>query len=386
MSHRIGTLQVLAPPVMIGPDSGSLSTSPNTWLLSFSPTPAPTGTKFVILHFTSASFPANNRLEVDLGYDTDVFFFFYGSDFWTRPIKLAVNGTVAIRYITNGSVGGHAALGEYGRGEPMESVNTTSPDFHNHTNPELFLLDSPYVEPSYELRGFCSSAPNWENIACAPPGDTRTTVAKSVCIFVHVEIDSANGEKDLSSCTGTLIAPDMVLCAGHCVKDPNSLDALSGSVCFDFETNCDATRPAGYNPRFYKVNKIIRSNTSSLDYSLLQLKTPVIGIAPIPMRPDLPTVGDQVFEVHHPQAITKKVSAPHTGTQATISSISGTPTFLFANTDLTGGSSGSALFDMTGRIIGIADISGYCANGFLSITEVLRDIASTPPLAMKRDV
>jgi hypothetical protein len=106
------------------------------------------------------------------------------------------------------------------------------------------------------------------------------------------------------------------------------------------------------------------------------------------MRHDLPAVGDEVFEVHHPQAITKKVSARHNGPQAKISNIAvtGGYRYLFANCDLTGGSSGSALFDTAGRIIGIADIAGHCANGYLSVTEVLADLAATPPAATKRDV
>jgi hypothetical protein len=387
MSHRIGTFHVLSPTVTIGPDSGSPASSPNIWAFDFSPDPAPTGTKFVLLHFNGVSFPASNRLEVDLGYDTDVFTAADGADFWTRPIKLTGAAQVPIRYITNGSGSGHVVLAEYGRGEPMESVITADPAYHNHTNPDVFLLDSPYVEPQYETRGFCGTTPNWENVACVPGGDVRANVAKSVCVFIHVEIDDENKQTDLSSCTATLIAPDTVLCAGHCVSDPDNLNPHSGSVTFDFQTECDATRPTGYHPQFFKVNKVIRSSTGSLDYSLLQLKTPVPGVPTVPMRSDLPSVGDQVFEVHHPQAITKKVSAKHSGPQATISSISssGGVTFLFADCDLTGGSSGSALFDMSGRIIGIADISGGCANGYLSITEVLKDIAEQPP-APKRDV
>ena len=389
MSHRIGTMNTIAP-VTIGPDSAAAATSPNTWAFGFTPTPAPTGTKFVILHFTGAVFPAANRLEVDLGYDTDVFTAADGPDFWTRPINVPGSGTITMRYVTTGSGSGHVVLGEYGRGEPMESVNTTSPDRHNHTNPDIFLLDSPYVEPSYELRGFCGATPNWENIACVPSGDIRATVARSVCLFIHSEINEDNGQPDLSSCTGTLIGPDLVLCAGHCVSDANDLNGRSGSVTFDFQPNCDGARPAGYSPKFYKVNKTIRAKAqvSGLDYSLLQLKTPVPGIPAVPLRPDLPGVNDEVFEVHHPQAITKKVSARHTGTQAKISSIglSNGFRYLFANCDLTGGSSGSALFDMSGKIIGIADVAGHCANGFLSITEVLKDLAATPPLAIKRDV
>jgi hypothetical protein len=386
MSHRIGTFHPLSPTFTVGPDSGAPATSPNTWLLNFTPPdPAPAGTLFVLLHFTGASFPASNRLEVDLGYDTDVFTAADGLDFWTRPIKLNGAGQVPIRYVTNGSGSGHVVLAEYGRGEPMESVNTTNPAFHNHTNPDIFLLASPYVEPSYETRGFCGPTPNWENIACVPAGDVRAQVAQSVCLFIHVEIDEANQQTDLSTCTATLIAPDLLLCAGHCVSDPGDLNPHSGSATFDFQTNCDATRPAGYNPKFYKVAKATRSNT--LDYSLIQLKTPVVGVLTVPMRPDLPSVGDQVFEVHHPQAITKKVSAKHTGTQSTLSSVGleGGVMILRANCDLTGGSSGSALFDMSGRIIGVADVSGGCANGYLSVTEVLKDIAGQPPAA-KRDV
>jgi hypothetical protein len=390
MSHRTGTMQPVAP-ITIGPDSGAPPSSPNTWAFAFTPTPAPSGTLFVILHFTGAAFPASNRLEVDLGYDTDLFTSVDGPDFWTRPIRVPASGVLTMRYITNGGGTGHAILGEYGRGEAMESVNTTNPDYHNHSNPDVFLLTSPYVEPSYERRGFCGTTPNWENITCAPPGDVRRNVARAVCLFIHSEIDHDNHQPDLSTCTGTLIAPDLVLCAGHCVSDPNDLNGRSGSVTFDFETNCDGTRPSGYNPKFYKVNKTIRSKyteTGGLDYSLLQLKTPVAGVAPVPMRSDLPSVNDEVFEVHHPQAITKKVSARHTGAQARISKIdfSNGYRYLFANCDLTGGSSGSALFDMAGRIIGIADIAGHCSNGFLSITEVLKDLAATPPLAIKRDV
>jgi hypothetical protein len=390
MSHRIGTVQPQTPALVIGPDSGGAPTTPNTWSLPFAPAPAPTGTRFVILHFTGASFPASNTLEVDLGYDTDSFTAADGADFWTRPVRLTPAGTVAIRYITNGASTGHVNLGEYGRGEQVESGTAATPGRHNLTNPDVFLIDSPYAEPFNETRGICvtTAPPNWENVACFPAGSMPAQVAPSVCLFIHAEINEDTGFVDLSSCTGTLIGPDLVLCAGHCVSDPADLNIVSGSVTFDFQTNCDRTRPAGYNPHFYKVNRAIRATRAGgLDYSLLQLKVPVPGVASIPMRSDLPAVGDEVFEVHHPQGISKKASPSRAGTRARISSISTTsPRYLFANSDLTGGSSGSALFDLAGRVIGVADISGGCANGFLSITEVLRDIAATPPLVTKRDV
>src|ERR1044072_1313498 len=147
MPHRIETPQIAPPAVTIGPDSGSPSTSANTWLFNFAPTPAPTGTKFVILHFTGANFPASNRLEVELGYDTpDVFTAADGPDFWTRPVNLAGGTTVAIRYITNGSTSGHVVLSSYGRAEEVESGSAAFPGTHNKTNPDVFLLASPYVD------------------------------------------------------------------------------------------------------------------------------------------------------------------------------------------------------------------------------------------------
>jgi hypothetical protein len=395
MSHRIGTIQTLPPGTLIGPDAGP-ATSLNRWLFTFAPPAPPGGSLFVILHFTGASFPANNRLEVKLGYDTDRFTAADGPDFWTRPVQLAPDGTVAITYITDGAGTGRVTLAEFGRGEKVESGSALDPSLHNLSNPDIFLLSSPYEEPFNETRGICGGVgvpPNWENVACYPPG-VEVSVARSVCLFICAEINHDTGLRDLSSCTGTLIGPDLVLCAGHCATDPANLNIVSGSVCFGFETNCDRTKPQPYAPRFFKVQRALRavqsnpSGAGGLDYALLQLKSPVPGIPAVPMRSDPPALKEAVFEVHHPAGITKKVSPSRAGTQAQISSIRDSLGFkyLFANTDLAGGSSGSALFDMAGRVIGVADMAGMCSNGFLSITEVLKDIASTPPSAIKRDV
>ena len=84
MSHVTGTVQPVNPVVTLGPASGSPPTSPNTWALNFPHDVAPGGTKLLILHFRNASLPASNRVEVDLGYGTDVFTSADGPTFWTR--------------------------------------------------------------------------------------------------------------------------------------------------------------------------------------------------------------------------------------------------------------------------------------------------------------
>jgi len=46
------------------------------------------GTKLLMLHFQNVGLPGTSPLEVDLGYDTDVFTSTDGRTFWTWPINV----------------------------------------------------------------------------------------------------------------------------------------------------------------------------------------------------------------------------------------------------------------------------------------------------------
>src|SRR5690348_17482894 len=190
MSHITGTVQTQAPPITIGPDSGLAASAPNTWTHNFAHTPAPGGTKLLILHFQNVILPASNRLEVDLGYGTDVFTSADGSDFWTRPINIYVlaDGLVPIRYITNGVGTGSVQIDKYGRGER----HAGEPGHPSISNCDPFLKDPAYTEPTYDPFWYCHEPcvdpPNWENVACEPvPGDVRARVASSVGMILSVE-------------------------------------------------------------------------------------------------------------------------------------------------------------------------------------------------------
>ena len=50
----------------------------------------------------------------------------------------------------------------------------------------------------------------------------------------------------VSSCSGTLIAPDLFLTARHCLNDPSGEDVRSASVTFDYATDCDGNQ-AGWS-------------------------------------------------------------------------------------------------------------------------------------------
>jgi len=385
MSHIVGTVQTAA--VKIGPDFGP-ATSPNTWANTFNPPAAPTGTKFLILHFTGASLPANNRLEVDLGYggQTDVFTSVDGTDFWTRPINIYSQAAgVPIRYITNGAATGGVLLDKYGRGER----HTKDPDnsdarFNSLSNCDPFLGSATYLEPDYATFWFCHNPPNWENVACiTPSNDIRSIVAPSVGMVVHVDFNDQLGFV-LSTCTVTLVGADVVVTAGHCMADPAN-DARSSSIIFGYQTNCDGSRPGSYSPQVVKVKDIMAqrfSDGTSNDYCMLRLKTPVVGITPRPMRTDIPGAPEQVFGIHHPNGAVKKLSVPHPGFANVTSPIGST--FINVSLDVSGGSSGSGLFDMQGRITGVLSAGSACGLGYFPIASILQDIASPPPIT--RDV
>jgi len=379
MSHNTGTVQGVSPVFRIGPDTGAPASQPGVWANPFPHAPAPTGTKFVILHFRNVSLPAANRIEVDLGYDTDTFGASDGSQFWTRPINVqAVGGgtTVPVRYITNGSAAGAAEIDKYGRGERAAG----DPGHPSYSNSDPFLTDASYDEPTYDPFWFCSATPVWQNTSCIPTTDVRARMAQSVGMVVTVHGSA------VSTCSVTCIGPDLVITAGHCLEDPDN-EVPSSSVIFNYAPDCGGNAPAGYAGRFFKVLGLTkyRWDPGVWDYAILQLRVPPsgIGIAPIPLRTDLIPAGDRVFGVHHPNGAIKKLSRPHPG-YATVTS---SGSFVgVGNLDVSGGSSGSGLFDEMGQYVGVLSAGGSCSLNYFSSASILQDMATTPAPTPARHV
>ena len=382
MSHITGTVQTLTPAITIGPDSGAAPSGPNTWTLNFAHTPAPMGTKFVILHFQNVSLPASNRLEVDLGYGTDVFTSADGAQFWTRPVNIyaLTSGIVPIRYITNGAMNGGVQIDRYGRGER----HAGEPGHPSFSNSDPFLGEMVYTEPTYDPFWYCDEPPNWENVGCVSPPDTRAQVTRSVGMIVTIHGDH------VSTCSVTLIDADKVFTAGHC---HTPAEALTASVTFDYQTDCGGNRPPGYNARFYKVREVLHNTwTGTHDYSLLRLVTAPAGVPVVQLRHDLPGVGEQVFGIHHPNGAIKKLSIPHPGFSTVLGS-SMTAVTVPSEFDVSGGSSGSGLFDLAGRIIGVLSHGDPCGRAgpagpliYYPTAGFLAQTVPAPPPPITRDV
>lgn len=383
MSHITGTVQILGTPLTVGPGT-----------TTFNPADAPLGTKLLMLHFKNANFLPGDVLQVKLGYDVDQFSNSSGPAFWTRPIDVyAFPGGVQITYVPAGPPGGSVQLDQFGRGE--RHIGEPSQPQPSFTNCDPFYKPPSYEEPKYDPFWYCTEPPNWENAAClTDPGDVRARVARSVGMIVTVETSAVTGILELSTCSVTLVDSDKVITAGHCHKPE---EALTSSVTFDYQTQCDGTRPPVYNPFFYKVVKVIGLQNVGpfLDYSLLQLDRPVVGVPIVQMRPTLPGVGEQVFGIHHPNGAVKKLSPPRAAGFNTVTGLtdpaSSKPAIRVpVGTAVSGGSSGSGLFDTAGRIVGVLSRGSSCETPtpllYCPTPSIIADLVPKPPPPVTRDV
>ena len=111
------------------------------------------------------------------------------------------------------------------------------------------------------------------------------------------------------------------------------------------------------------------------------------------MRHDLPGIGEQVFGIHHPNGAVKKLSPPVAEGFSTVKAqqrhrASPCPKSLHVS----GGSSGSGLFDMAGRILGVLSNGDPCCNFscsdllYFPTKTILAAIVPAPPPPITRDV
>jgi hypothetical protein len=352
------------------PAAASHSLGP-TASASFTVSPAATprtftdaGANFLIVRLRADPGSVGDRVEVALGYDTDRFTLTPGQSYYTRPVSGA---SITLTYVdANGDGLGSATVDRYGKGTIADIFLTTSQPFGN------FVWSSD---------GKCPGLPpSWQETACLSGGDPAQalmrTTARSVGMFVML----FGG--NVSSCTAALIAPDLLLTAGHCVSDVEGVP--SASFTLDYQTECGGARPPGYAPRFYKVTRLVRTGylTESLDYAVLQVDTGAggLGVPPLAMRrADQPLVaGEPLFAIHHPRGAPKKVSRQPFDATCSVQPGS-TASWITHGCDVDHGSSGSPLFDLAGRIVGVNDTGGGCDNGTQGSPAITANFVSPVP-------
>jgi Trypsin-like peptidase domain len=366
MTHMIG--KIVETNIRIGPDTNTPSTFPGIWLLNFQVPENESNIppRFVILHFAEMSFGSGGYLEINLGYAVDRFDAASGVSAWTRPIDSKF-GPIQIRLFSPVPSGG-VTLFEYGRGEPTQTGIPGAAE-GSLTNPDLFLHTSPYVEPIYETRLKCGNF-DWQNVETHLPDsiERRTSAAVGVMVVAHKHFEM----RGLSSCSVTLVGPDIVLTAKHCMDDVDDLEVKSGSVTFDYQTSSSGGRAPGFSPRFFKIKRIWHRGEPGSDWVIAQLDT-LQGFPLFPfrtLRRSLPVAGEFVTAIHHPNGAVKKIQT-NPLVSANLSAVMGF--------DFAGGSSGSSLYDSSGRICGAALSSGVpggnsCIVKYVSASTVLNEL------------
>jgi V8-like Glu-specific endopeptidase len=158
-------------------------------------------------------------------------------------------------------------------------------------------------------------------------------------------------------CSGTLVGPDLVLTAGHCVREisgSGSVPAITSTrFVFGYQMRNESSYATISPAQVYTGREVIGGtmNTKADDWALVRLSRPVPGTIaePVSNWDPTPVKRDQkVFVVGYPSGIPLKY-AP-----GAIVRDNSDPNFFVTNLDTFGGNSGSGVYDETSnRLIGV---------------------------------
>ncbi len=164
-----------------------------------------------------------------------------------------------------------------------------------------------------------------------------------------------------ASCSGTLIAEDLVLTAGHCFDDEGG--ATPATVCrrtklaFNYFYEAEDTLARITRDDVFACAELLAyanddaDAATTHDYAILRLDRPAVGYAPIRPRPGAsPARGQRLIVAGAPSGLPLKIEA----TGRVLDPRAAKPDYFTANTDTFEGNSGSGVFDAdTLSLVGI---------------------------------
>lgn len=159
-------------------------------------------------------------------------------------------------------------------------------------------------------------------------------------------------QPDAADCSGSLVGPDLVLTAGHCVQSEN--DCLKNSFVFGYAVYVDGATAVNTlrAQDIYQCAKIVvqrwEPGREGLDYAVVQLDRPVPDHAPLRLRRSgVLETGSDLVVIGHPYGLPVKIAGG-----AQVRAVK--PGYFTANLDTYRGNSGSAVFNAhTGLIEGV---------------------------------
>lgn len=151
-------------------------------------------------------------------------------------------------------------------------------------------------------------------------------------------------------CSGSLVGPDLILTAGHCIRTAD--DCASTSFVFGFAVTAPgATKTSFAANDVYHCGAIVarEEKSTGADYALIKLDRAVVGREPLEVRRQGEvSLGQGLVVIGHPSGLPSKIAGG--GIVRGVAS----PDFFVSNLDTYGGNSGSAVFNAdTGVIEGI---------------------------------
>lgn len=150
-------------------------------------------------------------------------------------------------------------------------------------------------------------------------------------------------------CSGFLVAPDIIVTAGHCLM--NIAACTQTKFVFGFRVEAEGQMPRVLpNDQVYGCKELIYtvSEPEGEDFAIARLDREVVDHRPLHYRTEVkPAVGDSLTVMGYPAGLPLKIAGG-----ANVRTVQAQ--FLVANTDTYGGNSGSAVFNnVSGNIEGI---------------------------------
>lgn len=153
----------------------------------------------------------------------------------------------------------------------------------------------------------------------------------------------------VSSCSAFLVAPDLILTAGHCVKD--KYDCKKQTWVLDYNDGGEFIAPSGsvsfQKSKSYSCAELVSwSNNPRLDFALIRLNRKVDDRKPLPIRRvGKVAINEELALAGHPLGLPKVISD-----RITIRDNSLTYTFK-TNADAFSGNSGSPIYGRDSKMV-----------------------------------
>lgn len=151
-------------------------------------------------------------------------------------------------------------------------------------------------------------------------------------------------EKTLPTCSGFLIADDILVTAGHCVTSESTCSSVKWIFGY---TKKVALAQKIHRDNVYSCKKILQRGDGPKDFAVLKLDRSVSGRYPLRISKKRVKLGDKLMAIGHPSGLPTKISDG-----ASVSKLS---KYSFkTNLDTFSSSSGSAVLNSsTGKVVGI---------------------------------